>query len=297
MKHVTRNMAKQESGMVIILAILIIAAVLASAVLLNDIITREIRQSRLIDQSIQAYYYAESGSERALHQLRQREAIADCSSLAGSPVCEANSFCSAPYQDIPCINVTGGGLGAWQIEPRNEPQAIITLNEGETFQVDLFGPTQVENAQVKEIDVSFEDVQPGLIVELTNLTKILNVSGEEASNCLAQDLPVLKDFVSSAVGRFASLGGEDILSACSYALKVNYPLNGNNVKDSALVTISIFNDEGIQFDIPSRLIIDSSATYGNSAQTISVRTPIRPPLSGLYDFVLFSEADIIKLNN
>lgn len=297
-----KKIQQQQSGMVIILAILIIAAILTTAVLLNNIITREIRQSRLIDQSIQAYYYAESGSERALHQLRQREGISDCRQLDNDPsaICNSNSYCSND-EDVPCINADGGTIGTWEVDSKNEGKVEVTLNEGETFQVDLFSPTQIVDSNVEQIKINSDsDTSIILVGELTNLTKILDVSGSISPTCSNQNLSIFKDFITTPPAPQSivlnALGPNgDILGQCSYIFKVNYPIN--STLDSVNLVISIFDKDGEPMGIPSRLIISSETTFGDSSQTVTVRTPVRPPLSGLYDFVLFSEADIIKLNN
>ena len=144
---------KQQSGMVIVLAILIIAAVIATAAAFGNLVIREIRQTRLIDQSIQAYYFAESGSERALHQVRKREAIVDCSSLnvITPAVCDpVTSHCSNEL-DAPCINI--GNLGTWNTAVSKEREIIITLSEGQTFQVDLFDISQTAESGINRIEV------------------------------------------------------------------------------------------------------------------------------------------------
>jgi len=280
---------KNQSGMVLILSVLIISSVLLTATVFGNLIIREILQSRLIDQSIQAYYLAESGAERALYQTRIAESVTDCAAIGAGSCQENNSHCTSK-SEIPCITATPGSLaglaGDWQINVSQEAETNFILQEGETFQMDLFSPQQVRDADIAGIEVGSQ-TSVGLYGELTNLTNILKVGDE---NCDDQP-PVFKGIIT-APQRLSGLDGKNILGSCSYIFRLRYPLNNSEPTD--LITLKVYNDSGELVDIPSRLIIASAASFGNSQQTVTVRTPIRPPLSGLYDFVLFSEKEIVK---
>jgi len=298
---------KRQSGMILILAVLIIAAILSAAAIFSNLIIQEIQQVRLIDQSIQAFYLAESGAERSLHQVRRREAIRDCCLVEANPeaacanpgnyVCQANSHCSNNNM-IPCINPTGkSSLGSWEITAANESETSIVLKKGESFQIDLFNPYQTQSSNINAIQVDRSDSNVVTVGEFTNLTKILGISA--VSNCQEQP-PVFKYWLPPPDILISSLDSWWILAACSYSFKLIYPLDssgqGGN-EQPILATIKVFNTDlepDKQLEIPSRFVIDSQASFRNSLQKIRVRTPMRPPLSGLYDFVLFSEEEIVK---
>lgn len=282
---------EQQSGMVIVLAILIVAAVLATAVAFGNLVVREIRQTRLIDQSMQAYYFAESGSERALHQVRKREGVVDCNDLPGSGTCEANGRCSN-VPEAPCVNMDGGSLGTWNTVAFKERETKISLSEGQTFQVDLFDISQTANSNIDQISITSSIPGQRFVGELTNLTNILGIVGSCSDSSVP---PVIKDFIIPPVS-IIGLGGKDIISECSYIFKINYLSNNDGSQDATDITIKVFDSGSprAQLDIPSRLIIDTDAIFGDSFQVIRVKTPIRPPLSGLYDFVIFSEASLEK---
>jgi len=65
------KLANNQSGIVLILAILLIAAVISTAAIFTSLTIRNLQQSRLVDQAIQAHYIAESGAEHALYQVRR----------------------------------------------------------------------------------------------------------------------------------------------------------------------------------------------------------------------------------
>ena len=47
-------------------------------------------------------------------------------------------------------------------------------------------------------------------------------------------------------------------------------------------------------DLPGRVKIDSRGSFGGVEQKILVALPRQTPLSGVYDFVVFSECSIVK---
>lgn len=286
------HQSTKQSGMVLILAILIIAAVLGAAVSFSNLIIREIRQSRLIDQSIQAYYLAESGSEKALYQVRRQEAVIACP--AGSSCDQTFGRCSPPYAEIPCI-VSSGNLeilGSWQIAADNESDVSIMLKRGGSFQVDLFNSLESAQSDINTVKVNSDVGSPMLEGEFINLTKVLGVSG--FSSCENQP-PVFKEELAAGT-YIEALDGQSISNECSYSFKLKHLLPSG--QPFGVFTISIYNStpsgSRTQRKIPSRLFIDSQASFGLSLQKIRVRTATRPPLSGLYDFVLFSEEEIVK---
>jgi len=303
--------------MVLVLAVLIIATVLVTAVIFSNLLLSEIQQSRLIDNSIQAYYLAEGGAERALYQSRRKEAVKaqDCVLIIPGNYCrEDDGYCSfsTDKNKVACITETSGDLdirGQWQIEVSNEPETTVFLDVGQSFQLDLFNPyqggsfvTNVESFQVSS------DIDSGatLYGELTNLTWLVGGS----LNCpLDNFVPARPAISKERITLYPEDGysitpyltglpdSPEINPNCSYVLRI-----GNILEEAEAgkFTISIYdkaagiNPDEDKLSIPSRLIIDSQARFGQSLQKVRVRTPMRPPLSGLYDFVLFSEEEIVK---
>jgi len=285
----TRKLYNQ-SGVVLLLALLIVSVVLGSAGVLSNLVIRSIQQTRLIDQSMQAFYGAESGAERALYQVRRREAIPDCAVLTSGSVCQANGACSLD-PDVACITTTNGTLAlgtGWNANATNEMSTEVLLKRGGSFQLDLFNPYQASAANINQVVLDNDVPNLSLYAEFTNVTNILNVG---LSNCQNQP-PVFKGFIQTPAA-IGSLDGKSILAQCSYSFRLNYPLDSSG--EQSLITIMVFNqDSDTQLPIPSRLTITTSAVFGKSYQSLTIKTPVRPPVSGLYDFVLFSEQPVVK---
>ena len=213
-----------------------------------------------------------------------------------------------------CITLTEGSLdgeiiSAWDVSVSNEDRTTVFLNEGESFQVDLFSPyqdlSQEFNSQVQSFIIESDQVSPTLYGELTNLTWLIGGSQNCANSFVPPKPAISKEriiFSDNSTGYVTAVGpaNPEINQFCSYILRIGNVLFPNLVEDAVgQYTISIHSaasgdPEVNRLDIPSRLIIDSAATFGRSFQTVQVRTPIRPPLSGLYDFVLFSAEEIVK---
>lgn len=309
---------KKPRGIVLILVVLAIAAVFGVASTFASIIIQEIKMARLVDQSVQASYAAESGAERALYQVRRRQAIKgqDCYLAFSNSICSNNNgFCSNTSNGVACINSDSTGLGSdikngWQINVANEQETSIYLNRNDGIQLDLFNPylgntsSTVEAFSVQKQDDSANSVAYTAYGELTNLSWLIVPAGPvECPNGPPRNPSVSRGIIQSSASTLTIFQGlQDtnnhynvtINPSCSYVLRFN---NNWQTPTAGKFIISVYrNISGSwqKIDIPSRLVIDSQATFGNSFQKIKVRTSMRQPLSGLYDYVIFSEEQIVK---
>ncbi|MFA6354059.1 MAG: hypothetical protein WCW93_03955, partial [Candidatus Paceibacterota bacterium] len=247
----------------------------------------------------------ESGSERALYQSRFRQAVksADCANIGTNSTCDSvTGYCSGTNNGVSCIAATPGSLSVkknWAVSVGNETETTVTLAGGQSIQIDLFSPFQTSATQnlFQSFSVFSNLTSYTLYGELTNVTSL--VPGVNLL-CSSQQ-NIMKDFIFITNGQspyLFALNGPQLIADCSYVLRIS---NTGVVSPSAGVfTVKLYkkaqNVDPIndQIDIPSRLIIASQAVYGNSQQIVRVHAPMRAPLSGLYDFVLFSEQEIVK---
>ncbi|MDX9892822.1 MAG: hypothetical protein RB292_00205 [Patescibacteria group bacterium] len=306
------NFRQTKKGMVLVLSILIISTILASSAIFANLIIRQIQQVRLIDQSIQAYYLAESGVERAMHQVRKREAVKydDCDLVQAGSVCQPDGVCSGTAGEVFCITTNEGDLevlGNWQVSTENENETTVWLDEGDSFQIELFSPYQVLDSNGNGIESFRIQTDLGGYAMAGEITNVTWLTGEtpDCYNGYAIPKPAIVrgDIIFNDLGSTPYLTKFDsddpeIDPDCFYTLRIS------NAKfpsaQGGQFTISIFSKSQDvdplvdRLAIPSRLIINSQATFGQSLQRLTVRTPMRPPVSGLYDFVLFSEVEIVK---
>jgi hypothetical protein len=312
----------ESKGVILILAVIIISAVLAAASAFAAIIISEIKISRLVDQSMQAFYLAESGAERALYQSRRRQAVDNCDILdvTNSFCGKNNGWCSGtnPVNSVSCINdstpdavsQSAGWPGEWALNISHESETNVFLQPNGSVQLDLFNPYQANAAGQTEAFMVTGLDNYWLYGELVNLNFITNPAGTidcpqsiPAKPATSKGIILLDQNGTSPylTGLFLNTQSnqptQEISSGCSYILRINNNLAGTLLPGNFTIKVYTYDDAALaykQIDIPSRLIIDSQATYGKSFQKIQVRAPIRPPLSGLYDFVLFSEQEVKK---
>lgn len=304
---------QKNSGIVLVLSVLIIAASLAVTFTFSGVIISHIQQSRLIDQSIQAHYLAESGAERALYQMRKREAVPICSEVTAGSNCEPSTG-TCTGSGVPCISSTNGNidiLSGWNVTVQHQRSLQVYMKRGDSVQIDLFNPyisdpyiSEVRSFLVKS---RFEPAAQ-LYGEITNLSWIIGgVSACPAPNTIPEQPAITKGpiLLSSQPGGLPSQTGyltgipnqSEFLPNCSYVMRLsNLEDNSDGVYEITLYREA--QDVGPEdlVEIPSRLIINASAQYGSSKQFVTVTAPMRPPLSGLYDYVIFSEEQISKVN-
>jgi hypothetical protein len=69
---------------------------------------------------------------------------------------------------------------------------------------------------------------------------------------------------------------------------------GCDINNLVFTAWSEDNASGTQKEIPSRITIKSTGTFGFSTQAIKTIMPRKSIMSGLYDYVLFSECSLVK---
>lgn len=308
---------KKQSGVILLLVILIVTAILSTSAIFGGLILRDIQQSRLIDQSMQAFYLAESGVERALYQVRHLESVQDCGSMLAGSSCQDDGFCSIINPRLSCITANKGNLiwlkGDWAIAVKNEKEVAVNLQAGESVQIDLFNPYKTGEAQTQiESFLVAGGEETSIYGELNNLTWLLG--GTALCFLPAPTWPTIsRNFIPIIYDESSGYSSSGYRTAicdnskpdclpinpnCSYILRLSNnvfpdPLPGIfkiSIYDKAAAPITAEN----KLDIPSRLDIGAKAVFGNSSQLVRAKTPMRPPLSGLYDFVVFSEQSIVK---
>jgi hypothetical protein len=296
---------QHPEGIILLMAVLIIGTVLISAATFANMLLTEIRLSQLVDSSIQSRYHAESGVERALYQLRKREAVTpgECTVLLGGSGCSNDTgYCVGVGNgaDVSCITSDSADLSSgsgWDVESGPELAFSANVMRGQSVQVDLFAALQATDPNgdipsgIGSIAIEWGDVSHATDLYYT-LTKLNAISGnqEVEKNIIPQQ---------SCVGEpTCALEFRHVLNVqedFSYVLRVQ-ALNFL-ADDAGPVRITAYSGNNLSGDVvplPGRYLIASSAAVGRSYQQVSVRTPARPPASGLYDFVLFSEEEVVK---
>jgi len=249
---------------------------------IGAIIINEIRQARNIDFSALAYYAAESGVEQALYKLRKEEAVLNCP--AGS--CDENGFCTLGGQE-PCLKSSGNlsNQSSWtRVVTDKEWQIYGKIKKDETLQVDLYNPEGTSAAGVESIKIQWT---PQCIPPATSTIEVSYIAWNPATGW-SQDTE--KKFKYSALASPVINNGFSSVKSYRMRIKSLYCNIGN-------LTVTAWGNDNAnvpQVEIPARIVLNSIGQYSNLRQAIRMTMPRKSPMSGLYDYVLFSECSLVK---
>ena len=269
MKSINNN-----QGTILLLALMVMAGIMTVSIGTATLIISEVKQSLQLDQSIIAFYAAESGSERGLYQAR------------------AQNFDPAA---IGQLNVELENNASYQLVATDtEPVLYKNLAQDETYQVDLYDPHSlgVLTNPIKAISLEWAGGSSWLEVNWScwNTNGAL---GEPKSAYLAQ-------------GEIAFIDLFDAADCYLYRLRImarHGDANSIQLKAySEVDPVQTCNGaENCRAPLPARVQIKAVGKYPSnssapSRQAILVTMPEKPPLSGLYDYVLYSEEEVKKEN-
>lgn len=273
---------KIQNGNVLLLALLVMAGIMTAGLGIGAIILNEIKQARNIDFSIVAYYAAESGIEQAIFKLKKEDAVLNCPIGA----CGENGFCSGGEGEA-CLAANGNldNNASWErtIVDR-EPQIYGKIDKDDSMQVDLYDPeggvaTGVESVKIEWTPECVPPASSEIEVGYINWDPSIGWSSsvEQKFKYSALASPVINNGFSSSK---------------SYRLRIKALF----CDISNVIVTAWENDNAapLQKEIPARIVLNSVGKYGTVRQAIKVTMPRRSPMSGLYDYVLFSECSLVK---
>ncbi len=268
---------KNRQASTILVALLIMSVVLSSALYINVMSLRQMRQSNNTDNSIIAFYVAESGNEQAVYYIRNMEDL-----------------------DIAELQTGGVISGPENLVIRTVSDELANINIGlkkdEFYQIDVFDQ---------------EDVSLGSDLDTLSI--------EWDSNC-GDD-----SWIELTINEWEILGGEiDWSSQDAHIKKCLFNLSDSPVTiGDGTICIDFDPENAYQFRFKalycdvSNLILSAKNQSGNtlyfkniynstsvgeypldaeeaSRQALTVSLRKTSPLSGLFDYVIFSEKSLIK---
>ena len=274
---------KNREASTILVSLLIMSVVLSSALYINVISLRQMRQSNNIDNSIMAFYAAESGNEQAVYYIRKMEDL-DVGELAiGHSISGPDNLVERVVTDeLPSIN--------------------IGLKKNEFYQVDVFD--QENLSLISDLDtLSIEwdsDCGADSWIELT-INEWETAGNVDWGVGEYQEAHIKKCLLNppDEPNTFPIIIGDG--SAC---IDFN-PNNAYQFRFKALycdvsnLNIGAKKDDGsvLPFkNIYNSLSIGEYPLDGEEASRQALRVSLRKssPLSGLFDYVIFSEKSLVK---
>jgi hypothetical protein len=263
--------SKDRRGNVLLLALFVLSSVLLGATAISAVMVRELRTNQTTDDGHAAFYAAETGIEQSLYNLRR----------AGQK---------------PADQDASGGLAngaSWTRQAKaGEPVLTVrSLKRDDFVEIDLLDPDNLAMPTgIEAVSFDWQDGCGGAsAVELAyaewpaGAVLVWPPGGDftgtywKFRHTTADGLPWLKSDTIS--------GGND------YRMRLTAV--GCDLRN---LQVRAYADDAATLpkDVPTRVTIHATGSSGRASETLTAAMDRLPPLSGVFDFVLFSEQPIVK---
>jgi len=278
------KLVNNKSGSVLLYSLLIISLITAIAITVSIIVINELKLTSGAANATLAYYAAESGIEKGLYTIKIMRNDGSTLSEAVTEICnfQASFENSADYSD--------GQTKSKTSEIVNEE-----IKENQYVQADYYdlnSPLAPTN-EVKYITVKNDDSVSSAWAEVS--WTAWDGSGTLGTSTSARKVIGPTDLYEvwpiDLEGAFS-----DPFDPVGYRLRIRALFD-----DLSAVTVMPYDGPpppgggGVKVaDLHSQIEIKSVGERGKFKQSLTATVPWKIPLSGLYDYVLFSEGDILK---
>lgn len=252
---------RRAKGSILLFALLVMAAVMIGSVGLGSLVMNLLQQTKAVDQSLIAFYAAETGIEESLFNARKT------GNLPGS------------YTDR---TVTGGSTWSSVV---SDTKAVIyaTIPKDEFIEINLFDPGDPTFAtDIAKVRIDWNDSCGGCSVLRASMVSWLPgapIAWMPNAETRTYDFMVKPAEIMT--------GPPNKL----YKLRLR---SRNATLES--VEVKAYDVGGEPVALPGRIEIDVTGEYGDTRRRLLASMLSGAPLSGIFDFVLFSECSLIKGN-
>ena len=253
-------MPQNNTGSTLVLALIILSVLLATASVFAVTALSNFRQARNINQSVASYYLADIGVERGVYYFRQHNIIID--------KCAPDSI--ADNCDL-------------QIEAEDKGD-IGFLKKDTSVQLDIYAPG-ISVPDIQFLKVTWDSNSPN--TESRIEVSWIGWTGVDFSEPFKTSPPLVYSPDGSSVDLHADVPPVDY---DFYRVRVKAL-----VADANNLQVTAWNSaQTQQQNIPGVFEAKAVGSYGNTKQASAITASHFSPLSGLYDYVLFSEEEINK---
>ena len=296
----------EQSGQALLLSLLIMAGITAAGVGFATLIISQIKATENIENSMAASYAAESGLEKALHivKINRKTGTSLAQTIADiKAVADSHEFTKTG------LSVLFDQNSILSEEVSNK----FSLLQDESRQIDFYDPDAPfgTDTGIKYLYISWDNNPLPISDPLyesgygtgSEWVEISwtgwDINGNSFEN-------VEKVFLASnALGYNSGLCNEDSYIQCKtieldpntiglahYQIRVKAFYT--NVDD---VEIKALDQSYVIVDIPSRVRIKTIGKFGRTQQALNASLPWKIPISGLFDYVIFSEEKVDKVRS
>ena len=264
----------------LLLALLVMSGVLIVGASLGTISVLTLRQARVLDDSIIAFAAAESGAEQTLYQLRR--AGTETTTLNANPA----DTSGVQFSGAPMAN----GSGWSRSITASETTLFAEVPKNRVYEIVLWNPeSPASPAGVESMTFSWDDVCGG-----TSGLEVL-AAGWDPAGVGGFDPDVAFHGSSAALTFLRTLPrviDNDFSASKAYRIRLRAKVC--DIFNMAVSAYSADNAAGAQVEIPSRVAVAANGTFGTARQAVELRLPRLQPLSGVFDYVIFSQCSILK---
>jgi Tfp pilus assembly protein PilX len=250
-----------ERGTVLLMALIIMSGVVISSMGVGSLIVSSLQQSRSLDNGISAFYAAESGVEDGLYAVRHQDALP--------------SVVTTPR--------TLGNNATWTRAVTNSESVVYagTISQDSSYEISLYNPdASTTPSNIDHLQITWTDSCSGCTVAQTSLV------GWKSGG------PVLWD-PNAAVNLYTWSGSGVTVSIPDLTKLYRFRIAAKNASMQN-VQIRAFDGSGVPTTVPGRVRIDAIGTFNQNSQKLTATLPRGVPLSGIFDFVVFSECSLVK---
>ena len=266
------NNINNKKGQVILIALLVMAVILVVALAIGTLMVRELRMAGNIDRSVTAYFAAESGLEEELWKVRKNPPMDTIP--YGEDLTIEGARWDLTKSEAPEEEFTNKDLERDKSEQIYFPYSDLSMVKSVKFtQWTPEPPATISWLEYRVISwpkaIKFD---PSKIETKEGLLDDPDFGGGVCIN-LDQDLPTITNY--DHIFRFKPLHGGATYSLIGYSDIGCTPGNEENIG-------------GGKLELPS------TGTYQATKRGLSIVFYPKPPLHGIFDYVLFSDESIVK---
>lgn len=256
--------------------VLIVGASLGTISLLN------LRAARVIDDAIVAFSAAESGAEQSLYQIRRVGASA--TELNADPDHDDGTDITGPA-------MTNGS--SWSRNVTTDETTLFTsIPENRTYEIVLWDPESPGSpAGIESLAFAWDDECGG-----TSSIEVLATGWTPGGGTF---LPTLGFHGDSPSLTFLKAEPEVVDNAFSAALAYRVRIRAKNCDIFNMGVTAYDADNGSAgagsvVPIPSRISVTTTGDFSSARQGMQFTLPRLQPLTGVFDYVIFSQCSILK---
>lgn len=280
------NNIKNQKGSVLLFALMLMLAISVAGVTLSVLLLNEIRAARYTDESVKAYYAAETGLERSLDYLNTQRV--DKSATLDDAIAAIELF-NETLSNNTTYSIDSNGTSGTVAD------LFFSLDKDKTKQLEIFNPS---------------DTFAPLGVEKVYIDWVQDCADPSFNSRIEVSLvewptggwydESLDDAVSKFEYTCGAITPPDPAFNCAAvesapAALLNYRMRIKSLDcDLTLVRVYFHDASSNIVEIPGRALVKSVGAFGNSEIALEANMPWWAPVTGLGDFVLFSETDIEK---